>query len=92
MRATQAFEAVRMARNSVSSLTEKAAADRAAEISTSSASGHFSLKTFFHSSTKGPFDVSFVSTPTFFYEIVSEYNDDRKSNKLVEMDYLRRPI
>jgi len=67
-----------MARNSVSSLMEKAAADRAAAISTSSASEHFSLNTFFHSSTKGPFDVSFVSTPTFFYKIVNKYNDNWK--------------
>ena len=49
------------------SLTEKAAADKAPAISTSSASLHFSLKVFFHSSTKGPLEVSLVRTPTFFY-------------------------
>lgn len=36
-------------------------------MSTSSASLQFSAKAFFHSSMKGPFEVSLARTPTFFW-------------------------
>lgn len=49
----------------------KAAAERAVVMSTSSISFEISLNAFFHSSAKGPKDVSFDMTPTFFYPYVS---------------------
>lgn len=68
MSATQALDAARIARSSVSSLTEKAAVDKAADMSISSViSLHFSAKTFFHSSMNGPLVLSLGRTPTFFW-------------------------
>ena len=48
-----------------------AAAERAVVMSTSSTSFEISLNAFLHSSAKGPKDVSFEMTPTFFYTYVS---------------------
>jgi hypothetical protein len=48
-------------------LIENAAAERAGEISTSSASFKSSAKARFHSSAKGPWALSLGRVPTFFY-------------------------
>lgn len=67
IKATQALEQARIARSSCSSLVAKARCDRAGEASTVSTSLHCSLNTSFHSSTKGPLDVSFGRMATLFY-------------------------
>jgi len=81
MSATQALEAFRIARwncqqvgncaedehtSSFSSFTAKAAEESANVTSTSSTSFEISLYVFLHRSTKGPTEVSFARTPTFF--------------------------
>ena len=63
--------AIRMLTSSVSSLEANAAAESAADMSTSSTSFDMSPKAFFHSSAKGPIEVSLGIVPTFFYAIVS---------------------
>ena len=55
-----------MLTSSVSSLTAKAAEESATDMSTSSTSFEMSPKAFFHSSAKGPVDVSLGIIPTFF--------------------------
>lgn len=60
-----------MLTSSVSSLTAKAAEESATDMSTSSTSFEMSPKAFFHSSAKGPVDVSLGIVPTFFCAAVS---------------------
>lgn len=58
--------------SSFSSLTARAAAESAGVISTSSTSLDISSKAFFHSSIKGPTEVSFAIVPTFFCNKISQ--------------------
>ena len=57
--------------SSFSSLTASAAEERAVEMSTSSTSLDISLKAAFHSSAKGPVELSLAIVPTFFCSCVS---------------------